>query len=54
MLPPLMKHHNLEVVKNIDEEVYQEKGVMMMWDVVVVLFDVELLSNVDFQNCLMK
>jgi len=25
-----------------------------MWDVEVVLFDVELLSNVDVQNCLMK
>ncbi len=49
-----MKHHKFEVVKNINEEVYQEKDVMMMWDVVVVLFDVELLSNVDVQNCLMK
>jgi len=53
----LRYHHvmvDLEVVKNIDEEVYHEKDVMMKWDVVVVLFDVELLSNVDVQNCLMK
>ena len=40
-----MKHQKVEVVKNINEEVYHEKDVMMMWDVVVGLFDVELLCG---------
>ena len=33
------------MVKDINEEVYYEKDVMMMWDVVVGLFDVELLQS---------
>ena len=44
-LHPLRKHHKFGVGKNINEEVYHDKDVMMLQDVVVGLFDVELLCG---------